>query len=203
MTFMPNVTNGKKAGFIGEMEDIGVAGSGCDPEYKKVAIAAAQKEWEIGDWQIPLEMCYTDLENTIAKYCLKTGTNIGDLTSTEYMDGIVLPKLSEAMMKMMWRFTWFGDKSAASVTGGGQITDGVNIELFKTCDGFFKRLFAICTNNAEQQDVYKRQTYDFLYQMATSPVVDMFMGYDDNGNARWMAVNVSVGNFVKQRVRCV
>lgn len=150
MTFMPNVTNGKKAGFIGEMEDIGVAGSGCDPEYKKVAIAAAQKEWEIGDWQIPLEMCYTDLENTIAKYCLKTGTNIGDLTSTEYMDGIVLPKLSEAMMKMMWRFTWFGDKSAASVTGGGQITDGVNIELFKTCDGFFKRLFAICTNNAEQ-----------------------------------------------------
>ena len=110
MTFMPNVTNGKKAGFIGEMEDIGVAGSGCDPEYKKVAIAAAQKEWEIGDWQIPLEMCYTDLENTIAKYCLKTGTNIGDLTSTEYMDGIVLPKLSEAMMKMMWRFTWFGDK---------------------------------------------------------------------------------------------
>lgn len=43
-------------------------------------------------------------------------------------------------------------------------------------------------------------TYDFLYQMATSPVVDMFMGYDDNGNARWMAVNVSVGNFVKQRV---
>ena len=50
MTFMPNVTNGKKAGFIGEMEDIGVAGSGCDPEYKKVAIAAAQKEWEIGDW---------------------------------------------------------------------------------------------------------------------------------------------------------
>lgn len=136
MTFMPNVTNGKKAGFIGEMEDIGVAGSGCDPEYKKVAIAAAQKEWEIGDWQIPLEMCYTDLENTIAKYCLKTGTNIGDLTSTEYMDGIVLPKLSEAMMKMMWRFTWFGDKSAASVTGGGQITDGVNIELFKTCDGF-------------------------------------------------------------------
>lgn len=46
MTFMPNVTNGKKAGFIGEMEDIGIAGSGCDPEYKKVAIAAAQKEWE-------------------------------------------------------------------------------------------------------------------------------------------------------------
>ena len=55
------------------------------------------------------EMCYTDLENTIAKYCLKTGTNIGDLTSTEYMDGIVLPKLSgsydenDVAFYMVWR----------------------------------------------------------------------------------------------------
>lgn len=150
MTFMPNVTNGKKVGFIGEMEDVGVAGSGCDPIYQKVAIAAAQKVWEIGDWQIPLEMCYTELENTIAKYCLKTGTEIADLTSTEYMDGIVLPKLKEAVMKMMWRFTWFGDKNAATVTNGGQITDELNIELFKTCDGFFKRLFAICASNEGQ-----------------------------------------------------
>ena len=153
MTFMPKVTNGKKVGFIGEMEDVGIAGSGCDPTYQKVAIAAAQKVWEIGDWQVPLEMCYEDLENTIAKYCLKTGTNIADLTSTEYMDGIVLPKLTEAMMKMLWRFTWFGDKDAANVEGSGQITDGLNVELFKTCDGFFKRLFAICTANAGQHTV--------------------------------------------------
>lgn len=35
MTFMPKVTNGKKVGFIGEMEDVGIAGAGCDPEYQK------------------------------------------------------------------------------------------------------------------------------------------------------------------------
>lgn len=150
MTFMPKVTTGKKLGFIGEMEDVGKAGAGCDPTYQKVAIAAAQKEWELGSWEVPLEMCYADLENTIAQYCLKTGTEIADLTSTEYMDGIVLPKLKEAMMKMLWRFTWFGDKNATDITAGGQITDGLNIELFKTCDGFFKRLFAICATNASQ-----------------------------------------------------
>lgn len=150
MTFMPNITTGKKLGFVGEMEDVGIAGAGCDPNYQKVSIAAAQKEWELGDWQIPLELCYTELENTIAQYCLKTGTEISDLTSTEYMDGIVLPKLNDAMMKMLWRFTWFGDKSALSVTDGGVVSDGINIELFKTCDGFFKRLFAICAANAGQ-----------------------------------------------------
>ncbi|MBP1615565.1 MAG: hypothetical protein H6Q13_3013 [Bacteroidetes bacterium] len=150
MTFMPNITTGKKLGFVGEMEDVGIAGAGCDPNYQKVSIAAAQKEWELGDWQIPLELCYTELENTIAQYCLKTGTEISDLTSTEYMDGIVLPKLNDAMMKMLWRFTWFGDKSALSVTDGGVVSDGINIELFKTCDGFFKRLFAICAASAGQ-----------------------------------------------------
>lgn len=122
MTFMPKVTNGKKVGFIGEMEDVGIAGAGCDPEYQKVAIAAAQKVWEIGDWQVPLEMCYEDLENTIAKYCLKTGTNIADLTSTEYMDGIVLPKLTEAMMKIIIRKSKFPQNPKRSVRFSGKRT---------------------------------------------------------------------------------
>jgi hypothetical protein len=56
------------------------------------------------------------------------------------LSGIVCTDGKQTFEKTVTCFTWFGDKSAASVTGGGQITDGVNIELFKTCDGFFKRL---------------------------------------------------------------
>lgn len=48
MTFVPNVTNGKKVGFVGEMEDVGKSGGGCNPTYKSVKIAAAEKEWELG-----------------------------------------------------------------------------------------------------------------------------------------------------------
>ncbi len=150
MTFIPKVTSGKKLGFIGDMEDVGKAGAGCDPQYQKVKIAAAQKEWALGEWEVPIEMCYSDLENTIAQYCMKTGTDRADLTSTEYMSDIMLPKLKDAMMKMLWRFAWFGDKDATSITGGGQITDGLNVELFKTCNGFFKQLFAICATNSKQ-----------------------------------------------------
>lgn len=153
MTFIPKVTTGKKLGFVGEMEDVGTAGAGCDPNYQKVKIAAAQKVWELGDWEVPIEMCYSDLENTIAQYCLKTGTDIADLTSTEYMSEIVYPKLQDAMMKMLWRFAWFGDKDATSIAGGGQITDGLNVELFKTCNGFFKHLFAICAANSNQHTI--------------------------------------------------
>lgn len=71
MTFMPNVTNGKKAGFIGEMEDIGVAGSGCDPEYKKVAIAAAQRNGKSGIgkflWKCAIQTWKTPSPSTALK----------------------------------------------------------------------------------------------------------------------------------------
>ena len=150
-TLRQNVHNGDKLGWVGEMDDIGWAGSGCNPTYKDPNINFAEKEWSIGDWQIPLKWCYEGLENTIAEYCLKTGTDIGDLTSTEYMDYIVMPALDLAIKHMMWRFIWFGDTDAANVGSSGQITDGVDVELFKTTDGFWKQLFAIGTENTSQK----------------------------------------------------
>ncbi len=43
------------------------------------------------------------------------------------------------------------------------------------------------------------ETFDFLFELATSPVVDMYMGTDDNGSPAWMRVNISVGTFTKTR----
>ena len=150
-TLRQNVHNGDKLGWEGEMDDVGWNGSGCNPSFKNVNVHFAEKEWSIGDWQIPLKWCYTDLINTIAEYCLKTGTDIGDLTSTEYMDDIVLPALDLAVRHMMWRFIWFGDKDVKNASLSGQITDGVDVELFKTANGFWKQLFAICTANSAQK----------------------------------------------------
>lgn len=42
-------------------------------------------------------------------------------------------------------------------------------------------------------------TYDFLFQLALSPVVDMYAGKDSNGTDRWKAVNISVGTYSKTR----
>lgn len=41
--------------------------------------------------------------------------------------------------------------------------------------------------------------FDFLFELALSPVVDMYMGEDDKGNPAWMRVNISVGTFTKTR----
>lgn len=154
LTFVGNIVNGQRLGFIGAMEDVGTKGVGCEPTYKTNKIDASEKQWELGDWDIPLKLCYEDLEGSIAEYTLKAGTEIGDLTSGEYMDYIVLPALEEAMRKMLWRIAWYGDKDANNVTAessAGVITDGVDIKLFTMADGFWKRLFAIATASPGQK----------------------------------------------------
>ena len=58
--------------------DVGKNASGCSPTYENINVTGIEKTWELGDYQIPLKICYEDLENTIAKYSLNTGTGGGD-----------------------------------------------------------------------------------------------------------------------------
>lgn len=142
------VKNGEPLAFLGEMDDLGTAGAGCNPEYKEVGIVNKLKRWELGDWSVATKMCYQVLENTYGEYLLKTGTDKAD--AAEFMAKVYLPKLVEQLTKAMWRFGWFGDKDAKNITSGGQITDGVDTSMFTVCDGLFKQIFAICAENAEQ-----------------------------------------------------
>lgn len=129
---------------LGEMEMVGKKGGGCDPTYEEKGIANSQKRWELGQWEIPLKICYEALKGTIAEYSLKTGTAIGDLTSTDFMT-IYADALQRAMQQMIWRFGWLGDKKAALASeeggGGGKLTAGLDISNFNVCDGLFKRIF--------------------------------------------------------------
>lgn len=152
-TLMTSARNGKKLGFIGDMEDVGTKLTNrCNPTYVSASIDANEKEWELGEWEIPLKLCYEDIMGTVAEYTLRTGTDKGDMTSIEYMNVVYRPALENAMINMMWRLIWFGDKDANNITGGsGQITDGVNTNLFTVADGFWKRLFAIITDNESQK----------------------------------------------------
>ena len=126
---------------LGEMEMVGKAGGGCDPTYEEKGIANSQKRWELGQWEIPIKICYEALKGTIAEYSLKTGTAIGDLTSTDFMT-IYTDALQRAMQQMIWRFGWFGDKAAALAgEGGGKLTAGSDVNMFNVCDGLFKRIF--------------------------------------------------------------
>lgn len=146
-----NVRHGDQLGFIGEMSALGKSGAGCNPEYGKLSIENSEKRWSLGDWEIAKEICYKELEGTIAELAFKTGTDIADLTSTQFATVILEPALETAVRKMIWRIGWFNDKSAANVSDGGVITDGVDVAMMNVEDGLWKRIFTQVSANAEQR----------------------------------------------------
>lgn len=151
VTLVTGVENGKKLGYVDRMGDVGTSGRGCDPEYTKVSITGFEKTWELGDWEIPKSICYKDLENSIAKYGMKDGTERQDLQDTPYWDKLLIPLLKNAMRDMIWRLMWFGDKDAKYAADGGNITAGVDLGLLNVCNGLWKRLEAIIAANPSQQ----------------------------------------------------
>lgn len=145
------VEDGQKLDYVDTMQDVGVKGGGCDPEYEHVNITGVEKEWQLGTWEVAEYLCYTEIETTIGKKGLKAGTEKADLQDTPYWDLVLMPLLQRVMKQMFWRMVWFGDTEALNVTDGGIITDGVKTKLFTTADGLWKRIFSVCAANAGQR----------------------------------------------------
>lgn len=176
------VRSGEPLAVIGEMDAVGHAGAGCTPTYDEIGIGNQLKRWALGAWSIALSICYENLEDTIAEYCLKTGTEIADLTGTDFM-AIYLELLTTQMKRMLWRLAWFGDTTAQNITNGGKITDGQDVTLITPNDGLFKRLFAIATAApgqrttiaANAQTTYAAQTAAIRQAGVASGIVDSIL----------------------------
>lgn len=136
-----NVYNGDKLGLIGEFGLLGMSGDGCSPTYGNDAINTAEKTWDIEAWQIAEKLCYEDVESTLVKYTLESGTNIADLTANDYLEEVIVPRLELAIMKMFIRFAFFGDTAAKTTANGGVLKVGVDPDYFKLIDGIFKQLY--------------------------------------------------------------
>lgn len=151
VTFMPNTYNGDKLDGIGQFSEVGLAGgTTCAPTFNASAGTSVEKTWVLGEWEVPEKICYKDLDATAARYALKSGTEIADMTGTDVVN-ILEPVMSDALNRMFWRLTWFGNTAAALASGGGTITAGKNVNLFKTCDGFFKRFATLYTATAARK----------------------------------------------------
>lgn len=146
VTVMPNQRHGQKLGFLGSFGLLGKASQGCKPEYDNDLIPAAEKEWDIREWEIAETLCYKDIEGTLAHEALKKQTDIADLTGTDYMNLVLDPKLSEAMENLVQRLVWFGDKDAASAADGGILGADSYVPYFNVIDGFWKRLYQLAAS---------------------------------------------------------
>lgn len=144
----------KEIGFIGEAGLVGKEDDGCDSVADQLSIPVTKKVWTPNRFRIFLKECYDDLDDTLALYARRTGTDISDLTGTDYLN-LVERLAGEAVQKMLWR-TWLMDTDATNVGAGvgtQLITAGVNTDFFDLIDGFWSQIFDITAANPTQQTV--------------------------------------------------
>lgn len=125
LNIFPRVFNGDKLDLVGEFGLLGVANTGCSPEYGADTINTEEKTWDIASWQIAEQICWNDIVGTLVKYSMNSGTAIADLTANDYLDEVVVPLLELALMKMYVRLAFFGDKDAETTADGGVLKVGV------------------------------------------------------------------------------
>lgn len=140
-TLYPGIVYDKEVGFLTGGGLVGVADSGCGGEAQDYQIGSRVVKWEPKRWIVKISECYSDLEQTATVYAMKTGTDVADLTDTDYM-AIVVEFLTQSLRDFYYRVAWFGDTTAENVSDGGQITNGLSLDYFSLIDGFWKQLTA-------------------------------------------------------------
>lgn len=186
VTTFGNIKVEREIGFMGEGGLVGVKSQGCDPTAQAFSAATRMVKWTPEDWEVLLELCYKDLDGTIAAYERKNGVKKPDFTESDY-EAIVETILGRALNKFLWRFLWFNDKEAKTKTNGGVITDGVDIKYFNIIDGYWKQIFTQCTAKAAQrveiaanakttyatQIVTPEEARTILYKMTTKAPIEL------------------------------
>lgn len=136
LVFMNEQMNGKKVGFIGKLGALGRASQGCNPEYDNHLAPTSEKTWNIKEWEIAESICYEDLVGTIAQHFAQNGSDVADLTDSEYMETIVRPLFEAAIPELIIRFAFFGDTAITS----SDLQTGVDVDAFNLIDGIWKQL---------------------------------------------------------------
>lgn len=142
-TIEPNIRNDREIGYAeGSLGLIGKAAQGCGtrtPDNK--TLGPSVKKWSPKRWEVFLQFCWTDLEANFGRYLRKIGTDVSDLTETEYLKFIETIAMDD-IKQMLFRFVWFNDLAAATVTDSpaGILTAGTNPDYFNLFDGLFVQL---------------------------------------------------------------
>lgn len=139
----------KEVGFITEGGLVGKKGQGCDPEPQDWNIGTRKLVWEPKEWEIYLKECAQDLKDTMVIYSMRTGTQIDDLTDTDYMN-IVVEVLIGAVYKFLYRLIWLNDTDAEEATDHGTYTDGLDLGYFNIINGLFKQLRGYVADDAKR-----------------------------------------------------
>ncbi len=144
-SFETGIRNDREIGIVpGTLGLLLKAAQGCDPTADTLSITATKKKWELKRTELLVKQCYTDLEASFLILLRNLGTNVGDLTTTQYFT-FLTDFVARELPKEILRHAWFGDTDAANIldSPAGNITTGVDPDYFNVINGYFKQLAVI------------------------------------------------------------
>lgn len=142
-TFVTGIRNDTEIGLVdGDFGLVGKAAQGCGtrtPDAK--TLATSLKKWELKRWEVFMQFCWTDLETNFGKFARKIGTDIPDLTATDFLN-YMETVLDKTLVSMFFRFVWFNDTDAAAYTDSpaGVYNSTTTLPYLTLFDGYFKQL---------------------------------------------------------------
>ena len=156
LTPYENVKAGKQIVFMGVLN--GLVGqthdnNNCAPVENTAGITNTEKFWDPAFWDDRFSECWDDLIETFFVYSLKEGTERGDLTTTDFGQFFV-DRYKDALAEMFFRFVWFGDVDAATVSAspaGHFIAAGFAAKRWNLIDGIWKQIFAAVAANSARK----------------------------------------------------
>lgn len=151
-TIYPNISAKTQIGIDGRMGYVGKAKSGCAFTADNSEVPLIEKEWDPQKFEIAMEQCVDNLDNTFWNFHLAAGKDNPDLTAAENFQAWFADKFDEASLAAVLRHVWFGDTAIANYSDSpaGVLTDGISETLYNVIDGLWKQLFAIGTADADR-----------------------------------------------------
>lgn len=140
---------GRINGLVGQGHD----DSNCAPVENTAGVTNTEKFWRPKQWDDRFSECWDDLMETFFRYSLKPGTDIGDLTTTDFAE-FFEARYADELAEMFFRFVWFGDEDAATIAdspAGYFITSGFEAKRWNVIDGLWKQLFAIVASDSTRR----------------------------------------------------
>lgn len=147
---MEDIKVNKQIVFVGGLTNLlGKGANTCDGTVSDNTIPMSQKVWTPADISDRLSFCWKALEDTFWAYALKTGVEKADVSATEFM-AFIGSRVEEALLEMIYRIAHFNNTAADTVSGGGVITNGTDLDFFNKIDGLWVQIFAAVAGDADR-----------------------------------------------------
>ena len=136
--------------FIGNLGLVGKKMTTCDRAENPSTIPLSEKFWDLEHIGDRLKHCSHDVPTLLKlfKKAQKMNPDFYDRIDGEEF-GMIIAKVEQAMVVMLNRLVWFGDKAADTIANGGELKNGTDPDYFNIINGLFQQLFIDIPDTAE------------------------------------------------------